>query len=67
MNDRQLEDLIDELLDELHKAHRGGLVVRLSDAQLDEIAERVFARVDERLSAREPLPDAAPRRGLRGR
>lgn len=64
----ELEQKIDELLRELRHARQGGLVVRLPDAQLDEIAERVHARVDERLSAREPAPDTPPsRRGLRGR
>lgn len=65
MTDAQLEQLyyaVTELRDELRKARAEGLVVRLPDAQLDEIAYRVLERVDERLATVETPADPAPAR-----
>lgn len=62
MTDDELQGLLVELRDELRRARQQGLVVRLPDAQIDEISYRVLERVDERLAS-QPAPDeTAPSR-----
>jgi hypothetical protein len=68
MTDHQadLREAIDELLAELRRLRRGGLVARLSGAEREEIADRVFERVDERLAPAEAgaaSDDEPPGRG----
>lgn len=65
MTDAQLEQLyqaVEELRDELRRSRSEGLVVRLPDGQIEEIAYRVLERVDERLANPEPTTDTAPSR-----
>jgi len=60
-----LEDVIDtveELRRELRRLRTGELVARLSEADREEIARRVYERVDERLAPRELAQDEAPPR-----
>jgi hypothetical protein len=70
--DRQLlEDVLDaasELRAELHRLRTGNLVARLSEADREEIAQRVHERIDERLAPHDdPDHDGAPTRRQRGR
>lgn len=65
MNEEEvyLEVLLKEVLglrDELRLARTNGLVVRLPDAQVEDIAYRVLERIDERLASQPPPPDSAP-------
>lgn len=64
-----LLEAIDELRSELARIRRQGLVARLSDAEREEIADRVFERVDERLAPADSadLDDAPARRRTSGR
>jgi hypothetical protein len=60
-----LLEALAELRSELRRIRRDGLVARLSEAEREEIADRVFERVDERLAPAEIADDDAPTR--RGR
>jgi hypothetical protein len=57
------DTLARELLAELRRLRRDGIVARLSEAEREEIALRVFERVDERLAPAdaEQVQDEPPR------
>ena len=59
---RDLLEALNELRGELRRIRRDGLVARLSEAEREEIAGRVYERVDERLAPAELAADDAPAR-----
>lgn len=63
---RDLLAALEELRGELRRIRREGLVARLSEAEREEIAGRVYERVDERLAPADADDvDDAPRPGHR--
>lgn len=65
---RALLEALEEIRGELRQLRRTGVVARLSEAEREEVAERVFERVDARLAPAETRgsADDAPReRGKR--